>query len=54
MIIYTRALYGNLEVKLTILRYNARAYIIMRASYDRIDNKQNMCGKVKFSTSLNS
>ena len=24
----------------------------MRASYDSIDNKQIMCGKVKFSTSL--
>ena len=31
------------------LLYNARAYIIMRASYDRIDNKQSMCGKVNFS-----
>ena len=30
------------------LRYNAHAYIIMRASYDRIDNKQNMFGKVNF------
>ena len=30
----------------------ARAYIIMRASYDSIDNKQNMCGKVNFFTSL--
>ena len=38
------------------LRYNARAYIIMRASYDRIDNKQNMFGKVNlvFLTSLHS
>ena len=25
----------------------------MRASYDSIDNKQNLCGKVNFSTSLN-
>ena len=32
--------------------YNARVYIIMRASYDSIDNKQIMCGKVNFSTSL--
>ena len=31
----------------------ARAYIIMRASYDSIDNTQNLCGKVNFSTSLN-
>ena len=29
-------------------------YIIMRASYDRIDNKQNIRGKVNFSNSLNS
>ena len=36
------------------LLYNARAYIIMRASYDSIDNKQTMCGKVHFSTSLKS
>ena len=34
------------------LLYNARAYIIMRASYDSIDNKQNVCGKINFSTSL--
>ena len=31
------------------LLYNARAYIIMRASYDSIDNKQNVCGKINFS-----
>ena len=30
----------------------ARSNIIMRASYDHIDNKQNMCGKVNFSTSF--
>ena len=28
------------------LLYNARGYIIMRASYDSIDNKQNVCGKI--------
>ena len=32
------------------LLYNARAYINMRASYDSIDNKQNVCGKINFST----
>ena len=30
------------------LLYNARAYIIMRASYDSTDNKQNVCGKINF------
>ena len=34
------------------LLYNARAYIIMRASYDSIDNKQNVCGKINFSNPL--
>ena len=29
----------NFSTSLLKLRYNARAYIIMRASYDRIDNK---------------
>ena len=28
--------------------HNARAYVIMRASYESIDNKQNMCGKINF------
>ena len=32
--------------------YNARSYIIMRASYDSIDNKQNVCGKINFSNPL--
>ena len=36
------------------LLYNARAYIIMRASYDSIDNKQNVyvCVKISFSNPL--
>ena len=34
------------------LLYNSRAYIIMRASYDSIDNKQNACGKINFSNPL--
>ena len=40
-----------LSYEVRIIIY-ARAYIIMRASYDGIDNKQNMCGKVNLSTSL--
>ena len=28
------------------LLYNARGYIIMHASYNNIDNKQNVCGKL--------